>query len=121
MERFLRPADSSAAIALLVVLAGGLPLAAIALIAHQWPWLLGPLSRNPTVVWTLLTLQMTNVMLPSFFFLLFASEGLDAEVLIAMLAVMLYAVPNVVAAAVWRELLNRLQASRFARATGATT
>lgn len=117
MERFLRPADSFAAIALLVVLAGGLPLAAIALIAHHWPWLFGPLSRNGTVVWVCLMVQMTNVMVPSFFILLFASEGLDAEVLIAMLAVMLYAIPNVVAASVWRELLNRVHASRLPRAS----
>lgn len=117
MERFLRPADSFAAIALLVVLAGGYPLAVIAMIAHHWPWLFGPLSRNTTVVWVCLTLQMTNVMVPSFFILLFASEGLHAEALIAMLVVMLCAVPNIVAAGVWREMLNRLQVSRFAQAT----
>jgi hypothetical protein len=121
MERFLRPADRSAAIAMLVVLAGGLPLAVLALIAHHWPWLLGPLGRNPTVVWTFLTLQMTNVILPSFFVLLFASEGLDVEVLQAMGVAMLYAVPNAIAASVWRELLNRLHSSRHARRTSATT
>ena len=117
MERFLRPVDFSVAIALLVILAGGLPLAAIALIAHHWPWRnwFGPLSRNATVIWVCLTLQLTNVMLPSFFILLFASEGLDAEVLMAMVIAMLYAVPNLVAAGVWRERLNRLHISRLAR------
>ena len=119
MERFLRPADFSAAIALLVVLAGGLPLAAIALIAHHWPWLFGPLSRNATVVWICLTLQMTNVMLPSFFILLFASEGLHAEMLFPMFIVMLSAVPNVVGARVWREMLNGLLISRLERSTNA--
>jgi hypothetical protein len=116
MERFLRPADKSAAIALLVVLAGGLPLAVIALIAHRWRWLLGPFGRNPTVVWIFLTLQMTNVMLPSFFILLFASEDLNAEMWTAIMVAALYAVPNVVAVGVWRALLNRLHTSKFSRA-----
>lgn len=115
MERFLRPADSFAAIAVLVVLAGGLPLAAIALIAHHWPWLYGPLSRNATVIWVGLTLQMTNVMLPSFFILLFASEGFVAETLIASVVMILYAAPNVAAAWLWREQLNRLNMAKFAR------
>jgi hypothetical protein len=120
MERFLRPADSIAAMALLVVLAGGLPLAAMALIAFHWPWLFGPLSQNATVIWLCLTVQMTNVMLPSFFILLFASEGLDAEILMAMVIAILYALPNIVAARVWREMLNRLQASRPAPAASTT-
>jgi hypothetical protein len=120
MERLLRPADFSAAIALLVILAGGLPLAAIALIAHQWPWLFGSLSRNATVIWLCLTWQLTNVVLPSFFILLFASEGLDAEILTPIVIAMLYAVINLVAATVWREVINRLHISRLARATNAT-
>ena len=100
-----------------MILAGGLPLAAIALIAHHWPWLFGPLSRNATVIWLCLTFQMSNVTLPSFFILLFASEGLDAEILNAILIAMLYAVPNLVAATVWRELLTRLHEGDLARVT----
>ena len=103
-----------------MVLAGGLPLAAIALVARYWPWLFGPLSRNGTVVWVCLTLQLTNLTLPSFFILLFATEGLYAEVLIAMLAALLYAIPNVLAVLVWRELLNRAHTSSFPKATRAT-
>jgi hypothetical protein len=57
--------------------------------------------------------------LPSFFILLFSSDGLDAEAVIAILVTMLYAVPNFAAATVWRELLNRRQASRLARVTSA--
>ena len=120
MERLLRPADFSAAIALLVILVGGLPLAAIAPIAHHESWLFGPLSRNATVIWICLTLQMTNVVLPSFFILLLASEGLDAEILNVIVIAMIYAVINLVAARVWREMLNRLLISRLARATNAT-
>ena len=75
-----------------MILAGGLPLAAIALIARHWQWLFGPLSRNATVIWLCLTLQLANVALPSFFI-------------------------NLVAASVWRELLNRLHVATFARAS----
>ena len=121
MERLLRTADFSAAIALLVILASGLPLAAIALIAYHWPWLFGPLGRNATVIWLCLMLQVTNVVLPSFFILLFASEVLDAEILSAIVIALLYAVINLVAVRVWRELLNHLHVSRLARATSATT
>ena len=120
MERFLRPADASAVIALLVILAGGLPLATIALIAHHWPWLLGPLGRNATVIWVCLTLQLTNGVLPSFFILLFASEGFNTEILTAIIIAMFYAIINLLAARVWRELLNRLHVSRLARAANAT-
>lgn len=120
MERFVRPADFFAAILLLVVLAGGYPLAVIAFIAHAWPRLFGPLSRNPTVVWVCLALQMTNVMVPSFFILMLASEGFVAEMLVAVVIAMLCAVPNIVAASLWRELLNRLHVARLALTTSAT-
>ena len=119
VERFLRRADLSAAIALLVILAGGVPLAAIALVAYRRPWWFGPLSRNATVIWVCLTLQVTNVAFPSFLILLFASDGLDAEILTAIVVAMLYAVINLAAARVWRELLNLLLVSRLARATNA--
>jgi hypothetical protein len=126
LERYLRPADYSVAIALLMILAGGLPLAAIALIANHWPWFLGPLSRNATVIWVCLMLQMTNAMLPSIFILLFVSDGLlvgdalDPEILTAIVVAILYAVVNLVAAGVWRELLNGLHVARLAREPDAT-
>jgi hypothetical protein len=119
LQRLFGPGAFVALIALLVVLAGGLPLAAIALTVQHFPSLFGPLTRNVTVIWLCLTLQMTNVALPSFFILLFSSDGLDAEAVIAILVTMLYAVPNFAAATVWRELLNRRQASRLARVTSA--
>ena len=120
IERFLRPANRSAAIAMLVILAGGLPLAVIALIAYHWPRLFGPLIRNATVVWLCLTLQMTNIVLPSFFVLLFASEGFAVETVTTIAFATLYAVPNAMAAKVWRELLNRIHASRLNTAPSGT-
>ena len=120
MERMLRPADRGAAIGFLVLLASGLPLAAIALIAHQWPWLFGSLSRAGPAIWICLTLQMTNVVLPTFLILLFASEPLDSEILSAIVIAMVYVVINLVAVRVWRQLLNRLHLSMLARATTAS-
>jgi hypothetical protein len=120
LERLRVVENSFGLILLLVILAGGLPLAAIAIIANASPRLFGPLIRNAAVLWICMTMQLTNVMLPSFFILMFATMGLDPEMLMPILIATLYAVVNFLAARTWRRLLNRVHVSSFERASGAT-
>jgi hypothetical protein len=121
-SRLLGPVDALAAIAFLLVIVSGIPLAVFALVAKYWPSTVGVLVRNRTALWMCLTWQLANIgftvlltlFVASSLTLLVVTEGLGFTATVLVVALVDVAV-NLWAVRVWRELLVRLNAAEVAR------
>ena len=113
--RLLALSNVLAAIALCLVIVGGIPLAGVALVAKYWPRAVATLVRNRTAVWVCLTWQLMNIGFPVLLTVLIASEGLDEMTAVVALVCVVYASVNLLAARAWRELLVRMNAAELAR------